>query len=110
MRRYSGGYRNVGRIGKTRERLAELITAAAKESKGAEYVCWPDDLTRNNPSYVNMAKDGVSWDGYVRKWGDLYKGFHVHSWTPMGELVKRGIVLLPDGELIPRDPDPPTPE
>jgi hypothetical protein len=97
----AGGFRNYRRVGKTREKLAELLTRLARESRGPEYECWPEDLHRNNPAYVNVAKDCVSWDGYVRKWGDVYKGFHVHSWQSMGEILKSPKHSLgSNGELI----------
>jgi hypothetical protein len=96
------GYLNPTHPGKTREKLAALITETARKQWGAEYECWPEDLTRNNPCYVTVVNDGVSWDGYIRKNDDLYKGCHIHSWHPMGELLK-GIILCEDGEILPKE-------
>lgn len=97
-----GGFQLHGRpTGRTRDRLAELITNLARAKWGEWYECWPDDLARNNPCYVNIACDGVSWDGYVRKHGDLHKGKHVHSYFSMGAILKADkAALMDDGEII----------
>jgi hypothetical protein len=96
-----GGFRNLNRVGRTRIRLAALLTKLAQKKWGPEYECWPEDLSRNNPAYVTFAQDGVSWDGRIRKWGDLYKGASVFSWSSMGAILKaEGQILCDDGEVI----------
>ena len=99
-----GGWQNKGRVGKTREKLAELLTKLAREKWGPEYECWPEDLGRNNPTYASARSGGVSWDGYVRKNGDLSMGRHVHAWQSMGSILKSKYRDLSyDGELIAGD-------
>jgi hypothetical protein len=102
-----GGFRNIGRIGRTRERLAEKITAMAVKQWGHGWYVDPEDLSRNNPCYVNVSKDGVSWDGYVSRSGQTWKK-HIHSWQSMGVVLKGDAVLTDDGELFstPRKRDP----
>jgi hypothetical protein len=87
------------RPGRTREKLAEMITVQAKSLWGNDFYIEPENLYRNNPCYINLAKDGVSWDGHAKKEGSNLTR-HVYSYSSMGLLVKHGFKLLEDGECM----------
>ena len=80
------------RVGRTRERLAELLNVAIPD---AEF--YPEDLRSNNPYYSSRYFDGCSWDGDGRRLTDGL-GIHVSSWSTMRECVRYGLdVGMEDG-------------
>lgn len=76
-------------VGKTREKLSEIITEWAQRQLGRTFYCDPKDLRSNYPMYATPQFDGVSWDGYIRDTCSQ-RVVSVHSYYTMRELVKRG--------------------
>lgn len=78
-------------VGRTRERLAEMLNEALK-LEGADCIA-PEDLHRTNP-YHRCYEDTCAWDCYYTQ-GGLRR--HVYSWATMTHCVKHGITPEFDG-------------
>src|SRR5207249_3100243 len=91
-----------GRIGRTRLRLASMITAEFPElhapyATPQGYIVDPSALRSQTPIYASPKFDCCSWDadfagtsGYV----------HMYSWDTMSELVRRGFDYTREGHEI----------
>lgn len=86
-------------VGRTRKRLADVLSKAITEQRGQTVLVKPDDLHpaqgwyRTSKSYQNEA---LRWDG----WGHI-NGMNVTirliSYVPMTDLLRNGIELSKEG-------------
>lgn len=83
----SSGYNGIPirSVGKTRERLAEMLNDALGLN-GSPFALEAEDLKRTNP-YHRHYEDCCAWDCQTRERPPR----HIYSWSTMGNLVKRGI-------------------
>jgi hypothetical protein len=95
------------RIGRTRLKLAAMITEAFPELEAKyvdirgrlnRFIVDPYLLTPQIPTYASPKFDCCSWDANLPlKVGGFY---HVYSWDRMGELVRLGFDYDKDGYEI----------
>jgi len=87
--------RNDRRIGRTRRKLAEMITREFPQLKtpyllgdSQMWIVDPYLLSPQIPIYASPMFDCCSWDAdFPLRGGGSY---HVYSWSTMGEIVKSG--------------------
>lgn len=80
------------RVGKTRRKLAEMITIQFPE---LDLDVDPRDLISQIPIYASSQWDCCSWDANIPT-VDGSRSFHFYSWDRMGELVKFGFDYTKD--------------
>ncbi len=81
-------------VGKTRQKLADLLSAALPE-----FDVFPEDLIVQNPQYSSALSDCCSWTCWAKKKTDRDFAIHLHSWQTMGMLVKKGVVVAFEGHF-----------
>ncbi len=91
MRTHENLWSHKKPVGKTREKLAEMIKAAMPE-----VTLYAEDLLPQNPYYSSRHMDCCSWT-LMAKVGKNAVNFH--SWQAMGQLVKGKEI-----EIVKHDP------
>lgn len=82
-----------GRVGRIRERLAELLNEALAEPLAEQgHVFQPWDLNSNDASLTRCGH--CSWDGFSS--GPSPLRLHVSSWDTMRRCVRYGIAVTQD--------------
>lgn len=83
----SSGYNGIPirGVGRTRERLADMLNAALKLN-GTPWPIAAEDLKRTNP-YHRHYEDCCAWDVQTRE----PVSRHIYSWASMTICVQRGI-------------------
>ena len=83
------------RVGKTREKLAELLQALSDElfGKGHFYV-FADQISQNQLTYRSGMEGGISWEVYVQDDRKTPRRARFYSWCTMGDCCKHGVAVV----------------